>query len=106
MCVSALMVPVHASLPWKGPMAGLRTIAERAASDAVTDVAGKIEAENCEVFLSAVNETNVEITALLPVGHIENRMRAVSGFLRRVHDGAVEAGMGLPIQEKSQPNVT
>lgn len=96
MCVSALMVPVNALLPWKGPMAGLRTIAERAAIDAVTDVAGKLEAENCEVYLSAINETNVQITALLPIGDIENRLRAVSGFLRRLHDGALEAGMGAP----------
>ena len=96
MCVSALMVPVNAMLPWKGAMSGLRTIAERAARDAVTDVAGKLEAENCQVYLTAVNETNVQITALLPIGHIENRMRAVSGFLRRLHDAAHEANMGLP----------
>lgn len=96
MCVSALMIPVNAMLPWKGTTSLLRTIAERAASDAVTDVAGKLEAANCQVFLTAVNETNVQITALLPIGHIENRMRAVSGFLRRLHDGAHEANMGLP----------
>lgn len=94
MCVSALMVPVNASLPWKGPMSQLRTIAERAASESVTEVAGRLEAENCQVFLTAVNETNVQITGLLPIGHIENRMRAVSGFLRRLHDEAHEANMG------------
>lgn len=97
MCVSALMVPVNASLPWKGEMSELRTIAERAASEAVTEVAGKVEADNCQVYLTALNETNVQITALLPIGHIENRMRAVSGFLRRVHDGAREAGAGVPL---------
>jgi small-conductance mechanosensitive channel len=96
MCVSALMIPANAMLPWKGAASVLRTIAERAASDAVTDVAGKLEAQNCQVFLTAVNETNVQITALLPIGHIENRMRAVSGFLRRLHDAAHEANMGLP----------
>lgn len=100
MCVSALMVPVNASLPWKGEMSELRTIAERAASEAVTEVAGKVEAENCQVYLTALNETNVQITALLPIGHIENRMRAVSGFLRRVHDGAREAVSGVPLPGK------
>ncbi len=97
MCVSALMIPVSAALPWKGAMGQLRTIAERAASDAVTEVAGKLEAENCKVFLTEVNETNVQITGLLPIGNIENRMRAVSGFLRRLHDGAYEANMGIAI---------
>jgi hypothetical protein len=46
------------------------------------------------VYLSAVNETNVQITALLPIAHIENRLRAVSAFLRRLHDGALAANMG------------
>ncbi|HKU68218.1 MAG TPA: mechanosensitive ion channel domain-containing protein [Candidatus Baltobacteraceae bacterium] len=98
MRVSALMIPVNAMVPWKGPMSQLRAIAESAAAETVTDVAGKVESENAKVFLTAVNETNVQITALLPIGHIENRMRAVSGFLRRVYDGAREANMGLPLQ--------
>src|SRR5579884_1000189 len=67
MCVSALMIPVNAVIPWKGPMAQLRTIAERAACDAVTEVAGRIEADKCQVFLTAINETNVQITGLLPI---------------------------------------
>lgn len=95
-CVSALMIPVNALLPWKGSTEPLRTLAERAAAQAVTDVAGKLEAENCQVYLTAMNETNVQITAMLPIGHIDNRMRAVSGFLRRLHDGAHEANMGAP----------
>jgi small-conductance mechanosensitive channel len=98
MCVSELMVPVNAVVPWKGPINGLRAIAQSAAAEAVTEVAGRIEAESARVFLSAVNETNVQITALLPIGTIENRMRAVSSFLRRIHDGALEANMGLPLQ--------
>jgi small-conductance mechanosensitive channel len=98
MCVSALMIPVNAVMPWKGPMTQLRTIAQRAACEAVTEVAGRIEADKCQVFLTAMNETNVQITGLLPIGHIENRMRAVSGFLRRLHDGALEANMGVPVQ--------
>lgn len=106
MCVSALMIPVSAMLPWKGPLAGLRAIAESAARDAVTDVAGKVEAENCQVFVSGVNETNVQVTALLPIGHIENRMRAVSGFLGRLQDGAIGVNMGVSRQEKNQPSVT
>lgn len=106
MCVSALMIPVNAMLPWKGPVSGLCAIAQTAACDAVTDVAGKLEAEKCEVYLSGVNETNVQITALLPVGHIENRMRAVSGFLRRLHDAAIEANMGVPREKMEQPSVT
>lgn len=101
MSVSALMLPVSAALPWKGQMEALRTIAESAACAAVTDVAGKIEAEDCRVYVSAVNETNVQITALLPIGSIENRRRAVSGFLQRLHDGAAGAHMGLPVQDSS-----
>lgn len=101
MCVSALMIPVNATLPWKGPMSALRSIATEAARQAVTEVAGKLDAENAQVFLAAVNETNVQITALLPIGHIDNRLRAVSAFLRRLHDGAREANMGLPIQAGS-----
>lgn len=100
MCVSDLMIPVNAMLPWKGEMDALRSIAERAACDAVTDIAGKVQAEQCQVYLTAINETNVQITALLPVGHIENRMRAVSAFLRRVHDAAFAANMGLPVPGK------
>ncbi|HEY9180379.1 MAG TPA: mechanosensitive ion channel domain-containing protein [Candidatus Baltobacteraceae bacterium] len=100
MCVSALMIPVNAVVAWKGPMDGLRSIAERAAHDAVADVAGNVEAQKSAVYLTAVNETNVQITALLPVGHIANRMRAVSGFLRRVHDEAYAADMGLPAPGK------
>jgi small-conductance mechanosensitive channel len=98
MCVSALMIPVNALIPWKGTMSQLRSIAERAACEAITEVAGKIEADNCQVFLTAMNETNVQVTGLLPIGHIENRMRAVSGFLRRLHDGAFEANMGVPVK--------
>jgi small-conductance mechanosensitive channel len=93
MCVSTLMIPVNASLPWKGAMDGLRAIAEKAARDTVTDVAGVAEAQNARVFLGAVNETNVQITALLPIGHIQNRMRGVSEFLERLHDGAREAAL-------------
>ena len=100
MCVSALMIPASAMLAWKGSTSELRTIAEAAATEAVTEVAGKVEAANCQVYLTAVNETNVQVTALLPIGHIDNRMRAVSGFLRRLHDAAWDAGMGLPAQGK------
>lgn len=96
MCGTALMIPVNAILPWKGPISELRPIAEAAAADAVSEVAGHAERENARVFLSAVNETNVQITALLPIGHIENRMRAINAFLRLLHDGAVEANMGAP----------
>lgn len=95
MCVSALMAPVNALIPWKGEMSALRAIAENAAREAVTEVAGKIEAENAQIFLTGVNETNVQITGVLPLGNIENRMRAVSGFLGRLHDGAFEANMGI-----------
>lgn len=102
MCVSALVVPAVATLAWKGPMPELRTIAERAACESVTEVAGQIEAENCQVFLSAVNETNVQVTGLLPIGHIENRMRATSGFLRRLYDAALEANMG--VRRPAQPS--
>lgn len=98
MSVSALMIPVAATLPWKGPMSDLRAIAEVAAYETVAEVAGQVDAEGARVFLTALNETNVQVTGLLPIGHIENRIRAVSGFLRRLHDGAREANMGLPAQ--------
>ncbi len=94
MCVSALTIPVNALIAWKGAIGGLRTIAQRAATETVIEIAGKLEAENARVFLTAINETNVQLTALLPIGHIENRIRGVSGFLRRLHDGAREANMG------------
>jgi small-conductance mechanosensitive channel len=101
MCVSALMIPVNAVVPWKGPMSRLRSIAESAACDAVSEVAGRVEAESCQVYLTALNETNVQITGMLPIGHIENRMRAVSGFLRRLQDGALEANMGAPLPSQT-----
>jgi small-conductance mechanosensitive channel len=96
MCVSAVMIPVNAVVAWKGPVSDLRPIAERAAADAVSEVAGHAERENAKVYLSALNETNVQVTALLPIAHISNRLRAVSAFLRRLHDGAFEANMGAP----------
>jgi small-conductance mechanosensitive channel len=94
MGVSTLMVPVTASLPWKGSMEKLHDIGERAARAAVEHVAGKADLDRISVFVSAINETNVQITAYLPVGHVSDRTRAVSEFLRRVHDGAFEANMG------------
>jgi small-conductance mechanosensitive channel len=88
MCVSSLLVPVNATIAWKRPFDDLRALAERAACDAVTDVAGKIAAEDCSVYLTAINETSVQVTALLPVAHMQNRARAVSGFLSRLHDAS------------------
>jgi small-conductance mechanosensitive channel len=95
MCVSGLIIPVHATVAWKGPMSGLRTIAEHAAQDAVAELAGPAEAEKCQVFLTAMNEANVQITGLLPIARIQNRALAVSGFLRRLHDAVREADMGV-----------
>jgi small-conductance mechanosensitive channel len=97
MCVSALVIPATANLPWKGAMDELRTIAENSARDAIAEVGDGKERKDAHVYLSAVNETNVQITALLPVGHIQNRTAAVSSFLRRLYDGALAANMGADL---------
>lgn len=84
---SEFIVPVAATLAWKGPAQQLETIAERAAREAA--------GAKSRVALTALNETNVQITAYLDVRDVTDRQRAAADFLRRLHDGALDAA-GTP----------
>jgi hypothetical protein len=99
-------VPINALMPWKGRSTDLEFIATRAAREATAEVAGLADLEKCSVELTAVNETNVQVTAYLPIGNIHNRPRAVSSFLSRLFDGAGRANMGVsraPAAEAGRP---
>jgi len=85
--VSHVLVPVTATLVWKGPYAELERIAKVAAHDALGN-AGQPEMPDCDVLLTVINETNVQVTAYLPIANIHDRLRVIGEFLRRVHDGA------------------
>ncbi len=93
MGAARVIVPVTAALAWKGPYAQLQQIAKAAAADAIRD-AGQQQNADCDVLLTALNETNVQVTAYLPVDRVRDRMQAISSFLQRLHDGAVAANMG------------
>ncbi len=86
--VSHVLVPVTATLAWKGPYAELEHIAKAAAHETLS-IAGQTEKGDCDVVLTAINETNVQVTAYLPIGNIHDRVRVIGEFLRRVHDGAL-----------------
>ena len=90
-----IVVPINALVPWKGRTTDLEFIAMRAAHEATAEVAGLADTDKCYVELTAVNETNVQVTAYLPIGNIHNRPRAVSSFLARLFDGAQRANMGV-----------
>lgn len=101
-----IVVPINALMPWKGRSTDLEFIATRAAREATAEVAGLADLEKCSVELTAVNETNVQVTAYLPIGNIHNRPRAVSSFLSRLFDGAGRANMGVsraPAAEAGRP---
>ncbi len=91
MCVSDLIINVDAIVSWKPSAEALEKIALKAACDSVAQAAGKVESERCRVAITAINETNIQITAYLYVGHIDNRARAVSGYLHRLHDATRES---------------
>src|SRR5579884_347644 len=101
---AALVVAVGAALPWKGSLEALQKIAQRVAEDAAADVAGEAARAKTKVWITALNETNVQITGQLPVGHIANRTRAQSGFLSRLYDAAreasTEAGSGQRLESQ------
>lgn len=78
-----LTLPVTASLPWKGTFAQLNELAQEAAGGA-------------RVRITAVNETNVQITAYLPAKSYADRSARASEFLERLHDAAVGKKMGAP----------
>lgn len=98
MNLSDPMVPVPANLPWKGPTGPLEELAMDAANEAVKAIAGQDERSRCQVMLSAINETNVQVTAYLYADNIENRQRVVSEYLGRLYDSAIRANMGQQTQ--------
>lgn len=103
MCVSDLILAVPAVIPWKGSIEQLHDIALKAARAVIEQVAGKLESEKCSVAMTAINETNVQITASLYVAHVDNRQRAVSGYLSRLHDETQAANMGqMPVPAPAQ----
>jgi small-conductance mechanosensitive channel len=89
------LLPVTATLAWKGSYERLRAIAARAACEATAEFAGMAEIDRCYVDLTAVNETNLQITAYMPLSHVQDRYNAATAFLRRVYDDALAAGMGV-----------
>lgn len=91
MCVSDLIVAVDATVPWKSTSADLEKLATKAACDAVEEAAGKLQSENCHAAITAINETNVQLTAYLSIGHVDNRGKAISSYLSRLHDAVNEA---------------
>lgn len=99
MCVSDLIVAVPATISWKGSADALEAIAKRAACDSIEEAAGKLQSEKCSVALTAVNDTNVQLTAYLYVGEITSRRRAIAGYLRRLYDATAQANMGAAKQD-------
>lgn len=76
-----LVIPTTASLPWKGSFEKLKAIAAEAAGGA-------------PVRMTAVNETNVQVTAFLPAEGYKERSKVASDFLERLHDLAMRENMG------------
>jgi small-conductance mechanosensitive channel len=76
-----LVIPVTAVLPWKGTFAQLEALARSAADGA-------------PVRITAVNETNLNVTAYLPATAYGERAGVAASFLERLHDAAVGAEMG------------
>lgn len=83
-----VVIPVTATLAWKGSAARLREIAEQAAPGE-------------SVAISAINETNVQVTAYLAVEHVRDRSKKSAEFFDRLYEAAREANMGVQAQEKS-----
>lgn len=77
-----LVIPTTASLPWKGSFEKLKAIASEAADGA-------------PVRMTAINETNVQVTAMLPARGYRDRWEVSSRFLERLHDLAVREKMGV-----------
>jgi small-conductance mechanosensitive channel len=78
---SSQLIPVSATLPWKGNYHDLESLAGRASRGAV-------------IALTGVNENSLEVTAYLPAESVENRAQAAAEFRRRIYDAARTAGMG------------
>lgn len=94
MTLTGLILPVTATLAWKGTFEDLHQLALDAAQAAVAQRTHVPERAKCEVHLSALNETNVQLTALLPLGGVESRQEATSAFLMKLYDAARAANMG------------
>lgn len=86
------MLPVHATLPWRGRFEKLRALAQQAAQDAAAAAGEK--SRTGRVYLTAINEATVEITALLPIGPQGDRLEAQSAFLQRLRDTALDGASG------------
>jgi small-conductance mechanosensitive channel len=91
MSFAEVIVPVTVTLPWKGSSKTLEAIALEAAREAVSETVDRAQAQGSRALLTAINDTNVQITAYLPIGTIDNRISATSAFLRRLHDAASAA---------------
>jgi small-conductance mechanosensitive channel len=80
------LVPVSATVPWKGNYHDLEALASRASRGAA-------------VALTGVNENSLEVTAYLPVENVAGRAQAAAEFRRRLYDASRSAGMGgAPLQ--------
>ncbi|MFN2449212.1 MAG: mechanosensitive ion channel family protein [Candidatus Baltobacteraceae bacterium] len=77
-----LVIPVTASIAWKGSYSRLHEIASAAANGA-------------RVRMTAINETNIQVTAYLPAHGYSQRNELTGDFLERLHDAALSANMGV-----------
>ena len=75
------LVPVSATVPWKGNYHELEAIASRASRGAA-------------VALTGVNEASLEVTAYLPVESAKDRAQAAAEFRRRLYDAVRTANIG------------
>lgn len=83
---SQQVVAVPATVAWKGPSEELLEIAREAAREAVDDAGGKPDEQRCSAAITAINETNLQVTAYLYVAGVTHRPLAVNSYLRRLHD--------------------
>jgi len=75
------LVPVSATVPWKGNYHELEALASRASRGAT-------------VALTGVNEASLEVTAYLPVESAKDRAQAAAEFRRRLYDAVRSANIG------------
>jgi small-conductance mechanosensitive channel len=75
------LVPVSATVPWKGNYHELEAIASRASRGAA-------------VALTGVNEASLEVTAYLPVESAKDRAQAAAEFRRRLYDAVRTVNVG------------
>ena len=75
------LIPVTATVPWKGNYHELEAIASRASRGAA-------------IALTGVNEASLEVTAYLPVEGVGDRASAAAEFRRRLYDAVRSANIG------------